>query len=150
MIKREGKEWVEDVLEAWRPRGYADRQFVHYAFDSVGDCLRFSRGEERQRPSGIPWHIYQVEMDQPSRHPLEVIHRIYTLRVTVADPPAESLAREYWQPTSPGWRRFEYIGSERFVVGAHGPLSQMAAVMAVGEAGGRAQDDMKLAARLWP
>ena len=59
------------------------------------------------------WHYYLVEMQQPSKHPIHLIERIFRMGPLGA---SEHVIQEYWNPTT--WWRFEYLAQEMHVIRA--------------------------------
>jgi hypothetical protein len=102
-IRAEGKDWVEEILESCRPPGHIPRREALYAFDSIDACSRFAEGEERKRSTGRLWRFYEVEMIEPSRHPIYLVDLIWKLDLEEGDELAVVEVRipQPWNDNSP-------------------------------------------------
>lgn len=113
-IHEEERGWVEERFERLRPPACPSRYTAIFAFDSLGACLRFANGEERQRGTlgAADWKYYVVELMSPTRHPICLVDFVDKLGV---DLDVGRLVREYWRPTRE-WKRYEYLGSQMQVL----------------------------------
>lgn len=144
-ITAEGKEWVENILERFRPRSLIPRREALYAFDAAGAVARFAAGEQYQRADDRPWYFYEVEMQSSSRHPMYLVDLIYQADLNKDDENAETVAREYWTPRH-AWREFEYLDREmRILARIDQPDNMLYSADLL-----KAWADMDLAETVWP
>jgi hypothetical protein len=142
-IRAEGKEWVEEILESSRPPAHTPRREALYAFDSIDACARFAAGEERKRSTGRLWQFYEVEMIEPSRHPIHLVYLIWKLDLDEGDELACQISSEYWTPAH-SWSRCEYLSREMTIRRIVAPTQLFSDDLA------RALADRDLSYEVWP
>jgi hypothetical protein len=82
------------------------RSIALFAGDNPLFCANYLFSEVKD--SGKPIHIYRVNMPQPSKHPMYLIH--HAVHFLEDEPKLTQIIKEYWNPTYP-WKCWEYLSN---------------------------------------
>jgi hypothetical protein len=98
--------WIDEFLDSIRPDGYPERKRTLFAFDSLGNCFAFKKG---QCPYGLIF--YKVKMNNPVACPMCLTDK---LKVD-SDEQNKKIGNEYWSP-SKQWKFLEYLCDEMEII----------------------------------
>lgn len=101
----QGMDWVDLLLNKYKPVSAPPRQRTFFACDSVENCFAFISNRPRVGETPI---YYKVEMENPAKGVM-CITDIFR-KVDRDDPNIPVYAQEYWTPTQE-WRYFEYMSA---------------------------------------
>jgi hypothetical protein len=105
--KQEKKEeWVDTILNNFKPVDAPDRQHTFFACDAIENCYAFIANKIPL--SGNPIY-YKVEMIEPIKAVMCITDLI--LKVGPDDIQVEDFAKEYWIPTL-NWKYYEYLSAK--------------------------------------
>ena len=85
---------------------HLSRSVAWFSGDDPLFCANYLLMEARV--SGKPIHIYRVDMSQPSKHPMYLIHHAVHFLEDKAN--LSQIIKEYWNPTYP-WKCWEYLSA---------------------------------------
>ncbi len=105
----QGMEWVDLLLNEYKPEHAPLRQQTFFACDSVENCYAFISSKSNVDIAPI---YYKVEMDNPVKCVM-CLTDIFR-HVSSDDPNRPVYAKEYWSPTQE-WRYYEYL-SKRMTI----------------------------------
>lgn len=135
----QGKQWVENELEALRSGRATDRQFAVYASDTPENAALFAVA---QNPSATV-HVYEVTTDIINPSPMAIVGYIGTKSSAFAQLPAA--INEYWNPQM-NWNFFEYPANQLTVI----QQVQFPDVIALSSAQCAYDNDLQQAQQTWP
>lgn len=102
-------QWINDVLDKYKPVEFPYRKKCIYAFDMIENCYSFAYGKEGM-------HCYEVEMDACGGFPMALTDR---LRKDKYDQDVcKAISEEYWNPKNE-WKYLEYLGNEMIIISEH-------------------------------
>lgn len=104
-----GKAEFEERLKACAPSGFPDRTCCLFAFEEPGFAADYL--EARSRKGGA-LHLYEVEADSYSKHPMAMIDFAYK---HLSHKVFGDIAREYWTPQM-NWSAMECLCSKIRVI----------------------------------
>lgn len=98
--------WIDEFLDSIRPDGYPERKKTLFAFDSLGNCFAFKKG---QCPNGLRY--YKVKMNNPVACPMCLTDNL----IEGSDEHNEIIGNEYWSPRK-RWKFLEYLCDEMEII----------------------------------
>ena len=107
------KEKAEKILEHFRYGRSTSRFKAFFAASEPSDSFVYLKKEPAFELDSV--HVYRVEMQAPSPHPMAMVNRVYKALLNKEDcKHLRHLAEEYWQPKI-NWKFLEYISSSMTV-----------------------------------
>jgi len=106
--KEKGENWVDDILNICKPTEAPMRQQTFYAFDSIENCVAFSKTNNFQNA-----YYYKVQMQNPFKAPMcltDLLLKSYSNKIKQV-----SIASEYWKPKI-YWKFNEYLSVEMIII----------------------------------
>ena len=112
--KKNGSQWIEELLAKYRPGSQAcSRENAVYAADAPENAARFLTGQHFNSPETPPVYCYEVAATAVSKAPMAVIRLIELSR---ENPELlEQLNKEYWEPKRE-WKFWEYFAPSMTVI----------------------------------
>lgn len=104
--KAQNKNWIDETLDKNRPDGFPERKKSLFAFDNLGNCFAFKKGECHNR-----LNFYKVEMNNPKACPMCLTDALKQSNNELN----KAVSREYWEPKQ-NWRFLEYLSTEMKII----------------------------------
>ena len=108
--QQSGDEWVDTILNSYKPINTPDREFTFFACDAVENCYAFIA--DKIGVLGNPIY-YKIEMQEPVKAVMCITDLI--LKSGAADINIPDYASEYWTPTLE-LKYFEYLANEMEII----------------------------------
>jgi len=108
--RSQGMDWVDLLLNEYKPDKAPIRQQTFFACDKVENCYAYI--SSRRQVVGMPIY-YKVEMENPAKGVM-CLTDIFP-KFEKQNPSLRTYAEEYWSPTLE-WKYYEYLSNQMKII----------------------------------
>jgi len=108
--KQSGDNWVDDLLDKYKPMNAPSRKQTFYAFDSLANCYRFNKSLGNKNKTVF---YYKVKLYNPYKTVMSLTDFIFKLGKNSSE--LDKIAQEYWFP-SLDWKFYEYLSNKMTII----------------------------------